>query len=81
MAVLRAADQPVPESWLTRDQQVTLPRGASADLARPLEALLTLESPVEQRQRAVDGLVSDGLAHRCCAPMTRAWPSSWTSPG
>ncbi|MCT1834587.1 A/G-specific adenine glycosylase [Kocuria palustris] len=64
MAVLRAADQPVPESWLTRDQQVTLPRGASADLARPLEALLTLESPVEQRQRAVDGLVSDGLAHR-----------------
>ena len=64
MAVLRAADQPVPESWLTRDRQVTLPRGASADLARPLEALLTLESPVEQRQRAVDGLVSDGLAHR-----------------
>lgn len=64
MAVLRAAVQPVPESWLTRDQQVSLPRGAGADLARSLEALLKLDSPAEQRQRAVDGLVSDGLAHR-----------------
>ena len=64
MAVLRAAVQPVPEAWLTRDQQISLPRGAGADLARPLEALLRLESPAEQRQRAVDGLVADGLAHR-----------------
>ncbi|WP_144794824.1 A/G-specific adenine glycosylase [Kocuria palustris] len=64
MAVLRAARHPVPESWLTRDQEVALPRGSSPDLARPLEALLRLESPHEQRRRAVDGLVADGLADR-----------------
>ena len=35
-----------------------------APLFKGLEALLQLEAPVEQRQRAVDGLVADGLAHR-----------------
>lgn len=64
MAVLRAADSSIPESWLVTDAEVTLPAGAGADLARPLEALLELESPLSQRRRALDGLLTDGLAHR-----------------
>lgn len=64
MAVLRAADSSIPESWLVTDTEVALPAGAAVDLARPLEALLELDSPTPQRRRALDGLLVDGLAHR-----------------
>lgn len=64
MAVLRAADFAIPERWLTVDQEIRLDGWASTAPAQPLEKLLSLEAPVEQRRRAVNGLVSDGLAVR-----------------
>lgn len=64
MAVLRAAEAPVPEAWLVEASEVSLPRTSATALIRPLEALLGLEAPAEQRRRAVDGLLADGLAQR-----------------
>ena len=64
MAVLRAAREPVPETWLTQAAEVALPPSAGPDLARPLEALLRLEAAQDQRLRALEGLVADGLAQR-----------------
>lgn len=66
MAVLRGADAAVPEDWLTVaheiriDGSVPLARGAE----KPLKKLLSLDAPEQQRRRAVDGLVADGLAVR-----------------
>ncbi|NKE10353.1 MULTISPECIES: Fe-S cluster assembly protein HesB [Kocuria] len=64
MAVLRAADVAVPEQWLTVAQEISLDDAGSTGPVKQLEKLLSLDAPPDQRRRAVDGLVSDGLAIR-----------------
>lgn len=70
MAVLRSAQSAVPEEWLTVAREVNMPSGSDPGVDRPLEKLLALEAPEDQRRRAVDGLVSDGLAVRTAAGLT-----------
>lgn len=70
MGVLRAADTAVPEDWLTVAREITLPQkqdtapGVANQFAKQLDKLLALDAPETQRRRAVDGLVTDGLAVR-----------------
>ncbi|PPB48460.1 Fe-S cluster assembly protein HesB [Arthrobacter pityocampae] len=66
VAVLRHADAPVPRSLLL-NAPVDLGMGASDDgvavvLPGPLAALHGLRAPTEQLERALEGLLSDGLA-------------------
>lgn len=65
VAVLRHADAPVPRSLLM-DAPVDLGRGASDGAAvvlpGPLAALHGLRAPTEQLERALAGLLADGLA-------------------
>ena len=69
MAVLRHSPSPVPVSLLLADRTgaeqlaVHLQR-PSQDTVEALETLWALPAPVEQRQRALTGLVADGLAAR-----------------
>ena len=67
MAVLRAADEPVPARLLLTDlagsEQVAGEHAAPpAVVIERLGALWRLPAPAEQRERALNGLLADGLA-------------------
>lgn len=70
MAVLRSSSEPVAVPLLLADRAtceqlaVSLPRPRDA-VVTSLDALWDLPAPREQRERALAGLVEDGLAHRC----------------
>ncbi|MDO5617936.1 A/G-specific adenine glycosylase [Kocuria sp.] len=64
MAVLRTADVAIPEPWLTVAQEISMDGWESTVPVKPLEKLLALHAPADQRRRAVDSLVADGLALR-----------------
>lgn len=69
MAVLRHSHDPVPVSLLLTDrpgaeQLATRIERPEPETARLLETLWALPAPLEQRERAFNGLVSDGLASR-----------------
>ncbi|MFI7494035.1 A/G-specific adenine glycosylase [Kocuria sp. M4R2S49] len=62
MAVLRAGSAPVPALHLTGPVDVATGAGLPPEALRALDALHGLEAPEEQRLRALEGLVRDGLA-------------------
>jgi A/G-specific adenine glycosylase len=62
MAVLRAGSAPVPAPSLTGPVDVATGAGLAPEALRALDALHGLGAPEEQRRRALDGLVRDGLA-------------------
>lgn len=62
MAVLRAGSAPVPAHRLTGPVDVATGAVLPPETLRALDALHGLEAPEEQRRRALDGLVRDGLA-------------------
>ncbi|MDO5366948.1 A/G-specific adenine glycosylase [Kocuria sp.] len=69
MAVLRHSSDPVPVSLLLTDrsgaeQLATRIENPGRDSAELLARLWSLPAPPEQRERALDGLVKDGLASR-----------------
>lgn len=66
MAVLRAADEPVPEDWLTTATHISVgpEHQVSTATQQQLDKLLILDAPPQQRRRAVRGLIHDGLAIR-----------------
>ncbi|MEX5261464.1 A/G-specific adenine glycosylase [Kocuria sp. CPCC 205263] len=62
MAVLRAGSAPVPAPSLTGPVDVATGAGLAPEALRALDALHGLGASEEQRRRALDGLVRDGLA-------------------
>ncbi len=64
MAVLRAGSAPVPAPSLTGPVDVATGAGLAPEALRALDALYGLGAPEEQRRRALDGLLQDGLAAR-----------------
>ena len=67
MAVLRAAEEPVPRRLLLADassaEQLATEHGAPPQVVVDgLTALWRLPAPAEQRERALAGLLADGLA-------------------
>lgn len=64
LAVLRAGRDPVPEPHLTGPVDVASGTVPAPEVLRALDALHGLGAPEEQRRRALDGLVQDGLAAR-----------------
>ncbi|MCC5783903.1 Fe-S cluster assembly protein HesB, partial [Kocuria sp. CCUG 69068] len=73
MAVLRAGSAPVPAVSLTGPVDVGTGAGLAPEALRALDALHGLGAPEEQRRRALDGLLRDGLA--------AAGPSGVSLPG
>lgn len=73
MAVLRAGSAPVPAPSLTGPVDVATGAGLAPEALRALDALHGLGAPEEQRRRALDGLLRDGLA--------AAGPSGVSLPG
>ena len=73
MAVLRAGSAPVPAPSLTGPVDVGTGAGLAPEALRALDALHGLGAPEEQRRRALDGLLRDGLA--------AAGPSGVSLPG
>lgn len=64
MAVLRAGHDPVPGPHLTGPVDVATGTGLGPEALRALDALHGLRAPEDQRRRALDGLLQDGLAVR-----------------
>lgn len=62
LAVLRAGTEPVPARHLTGPVDVSTGAGLDPEALRALDALHGLAAPEEQRGRALDGLLRDGLA-------------------
>lgn len=62
MAVLRAGAAPVPAGHLTGPVDVSTGTGLPPEVLRDLDALHGLGAPEDQRLRALDGLLRDGLA-------------------
>ncbi|MFW6188136.1 MAG: A/G-specific adenine glycosylase [Actinomycetota bacterium] len=62
LAVLRAGREPVPARHLTGPVDVVTGTGLVPEALRALDALHGIGAPEEQRRRALDGLLRDGLA-------------------
>ncbi|MFI7583678.1 A/G-specific adenine glycosylase [Kocuria sp. M1N1S27] len=62
MAVLRSGAAPVPARHLTGPVDVATGAGLPPEVLRDLDALHGLGAPEDQRLRALDGLLRDGLA-------------------
>lgn len=66
MAVLRSAEVAVPERWLVCAYEISAPEKdcLPGNVHKNLEKLFALQAPQDQRSRALDGLIHDGLAKR-----------------